>query len=172
MKLLTSRSCAVIVALGLMPSQGMAQRNNALLRKPLQPLTPSKRGVVFKASDAREFGKQCSRQSPTGWWSPVAPSKAEIKAVEAALPLWIKSHQLNDWKASFATYYYQYGALVRGKKRLIYVNALAADDGMNDKDQLWRRIPTIVCDGGRSFWGIEYDVTAKRFQNASFNGRI
>ncbi len=144
--------------------------NNPLLRLPLQPLTSSKRGVVFKAPASKEFGNQCSRRSPTGWWSSVAPSKVEIKALEAALPGWIKAHQMGNWKAAFTDFHYQYGALMRGKKRLIYVNALPADEDFDGKDQFWRRSPQVVCDGGPHFWGVEFDVATKRFQNPGFNG--
>ncbi|BCM93281.1 hypothetical protein IAD21_05172 [Abditibacteriota bacterium] len=161
---------ALIPALILSSLPLSAQENNSIFRLPLQPVTASKRGVVFKAPAAREFGRQCSRQSPTGWWSSVPPSKAEIQALEAALPGWIRAHQLKNWKASFEVFRYQYGALVRGKKRLIYINAIPADDDFGSKEQLWRRSPLIVCDGGTGFWGLEFDVMTKRFQNVDFNG--
>jgi hypothetical protein len=54
------------------------------------------------------------------------------------------------------------------------VNALPADEHADDSlgggHQLWRRAPMVVCDGGPNFWGVEYDVAAKRFQNVGFNG--
>lgn len=153
-----------------------------IYRAPLQPLTPSKRGVVFKSNIAREFGSQCSRSSPTGYWTPVAPSKTEIARLEKALPRFMASHPKKRWSARFGSYHYQYGALVRGKKRLIYINAVADESVLYpgvtengrpynpDPKQTWRRGALVVCDGGPNFWGAEFDVASGRFQNLDFNG--
>jgi len=125
----------------------------SILKMPLQPLTPSKRGVVFKAAQAREFGRQCSRRSPDGWWTSVAPSQNEIKRLERALPGWMKSHQVKPWSGHFNDYFYQYGAFIHSKTRLIYVNAVpkwSEEDDPKFKD-LWRRVPADVCDGGPDF---------------------
>ena len=153
-----------------------------IFRAPLQPVTPSKRGVVFKSNIARDFGSQCSRSSPTGWWTSVAPSKNEIVRVEKALPRFMASQKKRRWNGRFGSYHYQYGALVRGKKRLIYLNALADqtvlypsldEKGQRynpDPKQTWRRGALVVCDGGPNYWGAEFDVRSGRFQNLDFNG--
>jgi hypothetical protein len=149
---------------------------------PLQPVTPSKRGVVFRGKMARELGQQCSRASATGYWTPVAPSKNEIKRLEAALPRFMASHKSARWSGRFGDFHYQYGALIRGPKRLIYVNALAdesiryrgvTENGkpfVPDPRQVWRRGAEVVCDGGPDYWGVEFDVANGRFQNLDFNG--
>lgn len=85
----------------------------------------------------------------------------------------MKAHQLKPWSGHFNDYFYQYGAFVRGKTRLIYVNAVPVWNEENREAkfrQLWRRLPEVVCDGGTDFWGIEFDASTNRFQNASFNG--
>ena len=35
----------------------------------------------------------------------------------------------------------------------------------------WRGVPTVVCDGGEYYFGVEYDPETGRFRNFSFNGR-
>ncbi len=137
---------------------------------PLQPLSPSKRGVVFKSKLARDFGRQCSRASPTGYWTSVAPSKNEIKQLEAALPRFVAQTKTARRSGKLSDFLFQYGALERGGKRLIYVNAFP-DDKFSSRDrQVWRRGAMVVCDGGPSFWGAEWDTKTKAFQNMSFNG--
>lgn len=135
---------------------------------PLQPLTPSGRGVVFPGQLAREFGQQCSRRSPVGYWTPVSPSKNEVKRLESALPRWMSGQKIRGWDGHFASYYFQYGALVRGKKRLIYLNVVPAPE--SDGRQVWRRGPEVVCDGGPNFWGAEFDPQSGKFQNFDSNG--
>lgn len=153
-----------------------------IYRAPLQPLTPSGRGVVFGAKIARELGLQGSRASATGYWTSVMPSKNEIKRLERALPGWMKTQKHPRWSGRFEHYRYQYGALIRGKKRLIYVNAVpdqavlypSLDERGKpynpDPRQVWRRGAYVVDDGGPNYWGIEWDVARGKFQNASFNG--
>src|SRR5207249_10340138 len=35
----------------------------------------------------------------------------------------------------------------------------------------WRGVPTVVCDGGEYYFGVEFDPGAHRFRNFSFDGR-
>ena len=139
-------------------------------KPPAPKLTASGRGAIFSAPMAREFSGQCSRESPTGWWTTVAPSLDETRRLEAALPLWMKARASEQWKGRFDAYLYQYGAIVRGGKRLIYINALPTS-GPGSKDD-WKRKPILVCDGGPDFWGAEFDPKKGEFQNVSYNGMI
>jgi hypothetical protein len=169
-----NRLCLVFVVTGACSIAQAQSKEQSILSAPLQPVTPSKRGVVFTSRLARQFGMQCSRQSPTGYWTNIAPSQNEVTSLENALPMWMKSQRSHRWDGRwddrFFDYYFQYGALVRGKKRLIYINALPSSQ--QDRRQVWRRGPQVVCDGGPNFWGVEFDPQTRRFQNASFNGRL
>lgn len=154
-------------------SSAQAQQNlPPIYFAPLQPLSPSKRGVIFPAKLAREFGEQCSRASPSGWWTSVAPSRQEIARLERALGTWMKVVKRQQapkrWSGRVVDYHFQYGALVRGKTRLIYLNAAPVFEPENR--QLWRRGATVVCDGGAQNWGAEFNPQNGRFQNISFNG--
>ena len=158
----------VALLLLLLACASSAQTNEPpIFSAPLRALTPSRKGVVFPAKLAREFGQQCSRASPFGHWSSVSPSKSEIRDVEAALPRFIAANR-KVWRSPLPDFRFQYGALERGGKRLIYVNALPLDT--TDNRKVWRRGAEVVCDGGAQFWGVEWDVRAKAFQNAGFNG--
>ena len=134
------------------------------MQPPIPNLSPSGRGVIFSGSVASKFAKQCSRADVVGNWVS-APSQAEIKALEAALPLWMETDALLEWEKSFDAYHYQYGALKRDGQRLIYVNA-APVSYYSD----WEREPVMVCDGGPSFWSVEWNPETGKFQNDSFNG--
>lgn len=92
------------------------------------------------------------------------------------------AHKSARWSGRFSDFHFQYGALMRGSKRLIYVNALADETVLYagttenghpfkpDPRQVWRRGAEVVCDGGPNFWGVEFDPRSGRFQNLSFNG--
>lgn len=92
------------------------------------------------------------------------------------------AHKTSRWSGRFRDFHYQYGALMRGKKRLIYINACADEAVLYagatenghpfnpDPRQVWRRGAKIVCDGGPTQWGVEFDVASGRFQNLDFNG--
>ncbi len=163
----------VLVPFALLAASVTQAQPDPILSAPMQPLSPSKRGVVFQSKLAREFARQCSRSSPSGWWTSVSPSQNEIKRLERALPGWMKTHQVKPWSGRFNDYFYQYGALARGKTRLIYINAVPARSeqlGAPKFRQMWRRVPEVVCDGGPDFWGVEFNPATNAFQNASFNG--
>ena len=139
----------------------------AQMQPSMPNLSPSGRGVMFPASVASKFAKQCSRADVVGQWE-FAPSRSEVKALEAALPKWMEAVQLAGWEKSFAAYHYQYGAIERGGQRLIYVNAVPVSEGGD-----WEREPVLVCDGGPSFWGVEWNTGTGEFQNGEvFNGSV
>lgn len=79
--------------------------------------------------------------------------------------------------------FHQCAGFVRGGRKWIYVNGFApriaketaqstlAVGPNKGKKFNWRRDNVDVCDGGASFWGVEYDVQNHTFQKLSFNGR-
>ena len=67
----------------------------------------------------------------------------------------------------------QYGGLVVAGRKIIYVNAFsrsAMDQSGSDSNSNWRAQPVMVCDGGASFFGVEYDPQSKSFAHFEFNG--
>src|SRR4029450_914940 len=86
------------------------------------------RVVVFPADQAATLLTQCSRQVPgpvQGTWVPDAPIVARIESViEAALVQALeKTGPPAESRHPIREYYRQYGGLVVGGRRLVYVNA-------------------------------------------------
>ena len=114
---------------------------------------------------------QCSRGTPEadeGTWT---PSPADIAALERALPAALATQGRPELAGAPQGWNRQYVGIVRGGRRYIYGNFFPEDvtGHSRDPDQ-WRREPVIVCDGGPSFFGVEYDVEARRFTHFGFNG--
>jgi hypothetical protein len=130
--------------------------------------------VVLPASAIPTILRQCSRQSPAAGESSWQPSAAEIVALETAAAAALRARQETndpDWSGFPDNWRRQYVGLVRGGRRFIYGNAYPRDVGPDPRspDQ-WRRAPVIVCDGGPSFFGVEYDVAGRRITQFAFNG--
>jgi hypothetical protein len=75
------------------------------------------------------------------------------------------------------TFQRQYGGLLVGKRRVVYVNGFprgAGDPAMDGtaaaRNFDWHREPVVVCDGGPAFFGVEYDPEKKTFTHFEFNG--
>ena len=151
-------------------------------------------GVIFPPDKAPGLLRQCSRATPhdiTGYW---LPSESQIAALEPKLSVLVDAEsrrrhdaeekQLADfsaktgkeWKSrpwQLPVYVRQYAGLVQGGHKIIYVNGFYAGlprDMPPDRKLNWREQPVIVCDGGASFFGVEYDPQAKTFANLAFNG--
>ena len=42
--------------------------------------------------------------------------------------------------------------------------------GRDDPTGRWRHDVVMICDGGPTFFGVEYDIPARRFTQFAFNG--
>lgn len=124
--------------------------------------------VLFDRSKTAAMLRQCSRDAPApgeAGWTPLA---GDIIALEAALPTMLAAQIAR--RPAFASaphgWLRQYVGIVRDGRRTIYGNFVPKGAGAGR----WRTEPIIVCDGGESFFGAEYDVVAKRFTQVAFNG--
>jgi hypothetical protein len=115
--------------------------------------------------------QQCSRSAPEageGTWQPTA---ADIAALEAALPAALAERARPETANAPQGWRRQYGGIVRGGRRFIYGNFTPQGPNLDGPDPTrWRTSVQIVCDGGPSFFGVEYDVEARRFTHLAFNG--
>lgn len=135
------------------------------------PVDPAS-GYIVVPEHARDLLHQCSRATPqgaTGAWLPTAGQVAELETrLPAALAKLKPSKQ--------GGYGRQYGGIVLGGRKLIYVNAFPLGVlGDFDKDQShWTYKAThqgvMVCDGGEDFFGVLYDPATKTFSSFQFNG--
>jgi len=130
-----------------------------------------KDGAILPREVSMDLLRQCSRGSPrevTGKWLPTAK---QIRELEARLPAALEAvaFQRGSQYGQPADFRRQYaGYIVHGQK-IIYVNALPRGEaelwGFD-----WRRQVVQVCDGGSSFFGVEYDPRKKTFSHFEFNG--
>ena len=151
-------------------------------------LTPLLLGMTLAAGDALPDGaavlpesaiplmlSQCSRATPEageGSWQPAPP---DIRRLEAALPDALAEQRPLADRADLARLFQdwrrQYVGIVRDGRRYIYGNYWRGRTiGEFAFDKLWRTEPIGVCDGGPTYFGVEYDVEAGRFTHFGFNG--
>jgi hypothetical protein len=109
---------------------------------------------------------QCSRPAPQdvdGFWSPTSEQIAEL---ETLLGPYLKSVPLGRSLLPLERYHRQYVGFVKGGKLFIYGSFYAyAVEARREPTE-----PIIVCDGGRSFWGIVYSVESKELMELAVNG--
>ncbi len=130
-----------------------------------------KDGAVLPTHVAKELLNQCSRGAPkdiTGIW---VPSAKQVRELESRLPAALEAVALQRGTGygQPADFRRQYAGYVSGARKIIYVNAFPRGAaGVRDFD--WRRQVMQVCDGGPSFFGVEYDPRKKTFSHFEFNG--
>lgn len=132
--------------------------------------------VILPGNTVAAMLHQCSRSAPQPGEATWQPEAEAIAALEAALPAALRAERpAGDTELSNAPrgWRRQYVGIVRGGRRLIYGNFFPDDPGANAMmGERWRREPTMVCDGGPVFFGVEYDVEARRFSHLAFNGSL
>ena len=72
--------------------------------------------------------------------------------------------QIEEVLANWGTYACQAVGYTKDGKKFIHLNFLPRTE------EGWRRAYIVVCDGGASFWRIEYDKNAKSFSYFRANG--
>lgn len=135
-------------------------------------------GTVFHGESAVLLTRQCSRIAlapVTGVWEPAA---AQIAALEPKLAdlLAVKLASRSDIGFMAADFYRQYGGLLVGRRKIIYVNGFHREliDAQMGTGHItnWHTVPVQVCDGGALTFGVEYDPATGRFANFAFSGTI
>jgi hypothetical protein len=135
------------------------------------PVKATRNRVVFSGANANALFQQCSRGVPTPGDGEWRPTEADLDAFEAELPKALaKQPEATDADSGnpLASWRKQYVGIVRGKQRFIYGNFFPASMAVEFDD--WRLQPVMVCDGGPSFFGAEFDVSARRITHLQFNG--
>jgi hypothetical protein len=131
---------------------------------PVRPLNPAW-ATVLSPDQAADVVHQCTRATPSkidGTWT---PTPAQIRALERALALVLP--QADE-------YYRQYAGVVVHGKRIIYVNGfhrgyLEDLKRFGGDTAMWRRQALDICDGGRAFFGVEFDPATGKIRNLEFN---
>ena len=120
-------------------------------------------GVIFTGTQAKDLIHQCSRITPEKVTAQRKPSSDQIAELEAKLPDFKRA--LKRPSAQLSSFYRQYAGFIAGGRKIVYVNLFP-----KDIDPQWRTRAVGVCDGGESFWGVEFEVDTGKFVNAAFNG--
>jgi len=126
--------------------------------------------VVLPGERVDAMLQQCSRGTPAKGEATWQPQPKDILALEALLPAALSRHFGRGdprWTTAPAGWGRQYVGIVRGGRRFIYGNYFPKRDS---KPLSPTGGPTIVCDGGPDFFGVEYDVAARRITRLDFNG--
>ncbi len=148
---------------------GLATAQTKTSDKPsYQPAWPHAHGSVLYGDQAKTLSKQCSRpplKNIKGAW---IPSANQITLMEQQLDQYLGKHHPAIRK-NIGQVYFQYAGLIRNKKKFIYINTL---DHYTQTNPDWRHTAMIVCDGGASFWGLEYDPATEEFTDMTFNSAL
>jgi hypothetical protein len=148
-------------------------RNPAPLAEPLPLVSVAgASGVILPVTRAPRVFCQCSRRTPGPGDDYYIPSIEQISALERDLPAFVLA-QTTFWlpNPKLDRYKRQYVGVIRGGRKMIYVN-LFSDSSPRDSAEsaYWRRNVIIVCDGGSSYLGVEYDVQTGQFTHIAENG--
>ncbi|MEO5937551.1 MAG: hypothetical protein ABIQ43_00915 [Sphingomonas sp.] len=94
------------------------------------------------------------------------PTDADVAQFETALS---KDKLVqNNFEAFPKGFGRQYVGVTRGGRRFIYGNFFPFLT--MDEFKYWRRELVLVCDGGRAFFGAEFDVASMKITHIAFNG--
>ena len=163
------RSLFLVAALALAGCRAGAQERAAIL--------PAD-AAVLPSSMASQMLHQCSRATPQPGEAAWQPGAGDIAALEQALPAALHARPETraplyptdrNWARVPLGWQRQYVGLARGGRRYVYGNYFPQSE---DRPFDWRTQPIVICDGGPVFFGVEWDVEARRFTHIAFNGSL
>lgn len=120
---------------------------------------------------------QCSRDAPTLDGAAFEPETADILRLETQLVAILSGHSDTDgidpalrFTSDPKSYARQYAGYRLAGRPMIYGNFLPMSDHLDGKALATEAL--IVCDGGPSFFGVEYDVERQTVTRVAFNGGL
>ena len=122
--------------------------------------------AILPVSQGPRLMKPCSRPGPkavTGFWE---PTPAQVQSIEKRLPAFLAK---GGHKAKLSDSCRQYIGIISHGKKLIYLNAFPTIFGSRPTMN-WKTTAVIVCDGGDSVWGVEFDPADNSFYAFEANG--
>ncbi len=121
--------------------------------------------VILSGPESMKIFNQMSRKGPTGVEGLWIPAPEQVHAMWNDLPDFL-NRPPSILQEPLALYYRQYVGFLRGGRRFIYLNAFRWHRAW---ESTWRTHPIIVADGGCGYFGVEYDVEAKKLLNFEYN---
>jgi hypothetical protein len=143
---------------------------------------------VLSGQDAKSLLSQCSRAVPAKADSLFEPDAADIARMEAGLGQAVVHRDTippgtdgravpmpgnMDMTKAPQGWARQYVGVVRGGHEFIYGNYFPASELRNMRtysNMDPARQALVVCDGGPTFFGAEFDIESGRFTHLAFNG--
>jgi hypothetical protein len=136
---------------------------------------------LLKPDQGPAILKQCSRSTPERGSSYFTPTMQDVSAFETALqasldanPIFLKELEWRkqgglaapaqvskNWARDIV-------GLHRNGRRFLYGNYYPK----RDRPATLSKSPVIICDGGPSFFGAEYDIEYRKITHLKFNGSI
>jgi hypothetical protein len=124
------------------------------------------KGVILTGQAARTLSRLCYRGElkVSAQWT---PSSEQITQLETKLLTEFLTSKNLPKKRPLEHLHRQYAGFVSMGRKIIFVNLFPDDITGID----WRSGAVLMCDGGPSFWSMEYEVNTKKFVNAVASGR-
>jgi hypothetical protein len=151
-----------------------------LLGQSVTPAFKPEWSAVLPANPMPRGQFWCSRPGPglTGYWRPDPEIIRELEAALApALQLALERAIDNPARRpAIGEYYRQYVGIRAGGRRAVYINGFHrnhVETTTRVRPQLassWLTQAVNVCDGGRNYFGAEYDPSTRKVRNIEFNG--
>lgn len=129
------------------------------------------RVAVLTGKMAQQVLHQCSRSTPSAGVPLFTPKRSHVEALDRAVAssrdrrLPKDARTVADLRRSYAI---EVVGISRSGRRFVYGNyyPLVLQEGMKEAPTT----PTIVCDGGASFFGAEIDAATGHLTHLAFNG--
>ncbi|WP_171160078.1 hypothetical protein [Usitatibacter palustris] len=101
---------------------------------------------------------------PGGAWTPDPEAMAKLQS--SIRPFVVEQAALTEHKLpAWSSYTFQYQGQLRGRTKIIFVNAFCAPPPANARKQL-----VVVLDGGPCYFTLKYDPGQRKFFDLQFNG--
>jgi len=121
--------------------------------------------VILSGPASIKIFDQVSRKGPVGVEGLWTPTPDQVSALWNSLPDFL-NRPPSILQEPLALYHRQYVGFVRDGRQFIYLNAFRWHKAW---ESTWRTQPIIVADGGCAFFGVEYDVSARKLLNFEYN---
>jgi hypothetical protein len=123
-------------------------------------------GAILTDQAARSMSRLCYRGEikVSAQWN---PSSEQITQLETKLKTEFLTSKSMPKKRLLETLHRQYAGFISEGRKIVFVNFFP--DNITAIN--WRSEAVLMCDGGPSFWSVEYEVSTKKFVNTVVSGR-
>jgi hypothetical protein len=128
--------------------------------------------TIITQDKGKELLRQCSRPAPKKVQEYFNLAQKDVDTLQLYFKkvLLVKTETGKKVK-NLNTYGYQYLGLIIKDKKYIYINAffVKTPQDLFTKFKDWKTYPVIACKGGKSFWGVLFDLEDCTFSQLEIN---